>query len=163
MKESYGEGVATHTGLESCAGARKGMGEALTEACAGRVLSCESFGQFGVPTQSIRVEGNIGHIVNARYVPDPAQSKTPCMHRNSLFRNWEILCLASTDGEGARAVNPKGIRRRCTGMGSRTVPKYHRSPRTKERVRHLWRRGRREGDWPRAICSGKTSSEHWVG
>jgi hypothetical protein len=49
MKESYGEGVATHTGLESCAGARKGMGEALTEACAGRVLSCESFGQFGVP------------------------------------------------------------------------------------------------------------------
>jgi hypothetical protein len=29
MKESYGEGVATHTGLESCAGAR-----ALGIACA---------------------------------------------------------------------------------------------------------------------------------
>ena len=123
MKESYGEGVAIHTGLESCAGARKGMGEALTEACAGRVLSCESLGQSGVPTQSIRAEGNIGHIVNARNVPNPAQSETPCTHRNSLLRNWEIPCLASTDGEEARAVNPKGIRRRCTGMGSRTVPK----------------------------------------
>ena len=85
MKESYGEGVATHTGLESCAGARKGMGEALTEVWAGRVLSCESLGQFGVPTQSIRVEGNIGHIASARYVLDPAQSETPCMHRNSLL------------------------------------------------------------------------------
>ena len=47
MKESYGEGVATHTGLESCAGARKGMGEALTEVWAGRVLSCESFVDSG--------------------------------------------------------------------------------------------------------------------
>ena len=47
MKESYGEGVATHTGLESCAGARKGMGEALKEVCAGRVLSCESFVKSG--------------------------------------------------------------------------------------------------------------------
>ena len=163
MKESCGEGVATHTGLESCAGARKGMGEALTEACAGRVLSRESFGEIRVPTQSIRVEGNIGHIVNARYVPDPAQSETPCMHRNSLLRNWEIPCLASADGEEVRAVNPKGIRRRCTGMGSRTVPKYHRGSRTKEMVRHLWRRGRREGDWPREICFDKTSPEHWVG
>jgi len=163
MKESYGEGVATHTGLESCTDACKSMGEVLTEVWAGRVLSCESLGQFGVPTQSIRVEGNIGHIVNARYVPDPAQSETPRMHRNSLLRNWEIPCLALTDGEEARAVNPKGIRRRCTGMGSRTVSKYHRSPRTKEMVRHLRRRGRREGDWPRAICSDKTSPEHWVG
>ena len=41
MKESYGEGVATHTGPESCAGARKGDGEALTGGRAGRVLSRE--------------------------------------------------------------------------------------------------------------------------
>ena len=145
MKESYGEGVATHTGLESCAGARKSMGEALTEVCAGRVLSCESFGQFGVPTQSIRVEGNTGHIVSARYVPDPAQSETPCMHRNSLHRNWEIPCLASEDGQEVRAVNPKGIRRRCTGMGSRTGPYYLRCFRTKTAVFRRRRRKRREG------------------
>jgi hypothetical protein len=75
MKESYGEGVATHTGLESCAGARKGMGEALTEACAGRVLSCESFGQFGVPTQSIRVEGNSEICCGPRAVGDPVHAQ----------------------------------------------------------------------------------------
>ena len=41
MKESYGEGLALHTGLESCAEVRKDFGEALTEVRAGRVLSCE--------------------------------------------------------------------------------------------------------------------------
>jgi len=35
MKESYGEGVATHTGPESCAVVRKGGGEALTGVLAG--------------------------------------------------------------------------------------------------------------------------------
>ena len=41
MKESYDEGVASHIGPESCAGARKGLGEALTGVRAGRVLSRE--------------------------------------------------------------------------------------------------------------------------
>ena len=41
MEESYGEGVATHADPESCAGVRKGTGEALTGAHAGRVLSRE--------------------------------------------------------------------------------------------------------------------------
>jgi hypothetical protein len=41
MKESYGEGVATHTGPESCGGAREGVGEALTGEDAGQVWSRE--------------------------------------------------------------------------------------------------------------------------
>src|SRR3990170_3759748 len=41
MKESHGEGVATHTGPESCVSARKGGGEALTGERAGRVFSRE--------------------------------------------------------------------------------------------------------------------------
>ena len=41
MKEPYGEGVANHSGPESCADARKGAGEALTGVRAGRVLSPE--------------------------------------------------------------------------------------------------------------------------
>ena len=41
MKESYGEGVATHTDPESCGAVRKGEREALTGARAGRVLSRE--------------------------------------------------------------------------------------------------------------------------
>lgn len=38
MKELYGEGVATHTDPESCAGSHQGAGEALTGAHAGRAI-----------------------------------------------------------------------------------------------------------------------------
>src|SRR5215471_16489828 len=41
MKESYVEGLATHSGLESCGGSRKGAIEALTGVRAGRVFSRE--------------------------------------------------------------------------------------------------------------------------
>src|SRR2546428_9719949 len=44
MEVSYGEGVATHTGPESCAVVREGRGEALTGGRAGRVSSRENFG-----------------------------------------------------------------------------------------------------------------------
>jgi len=39
MKESYGEGPATHTGPESCGAARKDSVEALTGERMGRVFS----------------------------------------------------------------------------------------------------------------------------
>jgi hypothetical protein len=41
MKVSYGEGGAIHTGSESCIGARKGAGEALTGVRTGQPLSRE--------------------------------------------------------------------------------------------------------------------------
>ena len=41
MKESYGEGLASHTGPESCGDGSNGMAEALTGVRAGRVLSRE--------------------------------------------------------------------------------------------------------------------------
>ena len=49
MKESYGEGPASHTGPESCADGRKAAGEALTGEDAGQVLSSE-ITSIGVPT-----------------------------------------------------------------------------------------------------------------
>lgn len=42
MKVPYGEGVASHTGLESCAAHREVCGEALTKVCTGQPLSRES-------------------------------------------------------------------------------------------------------------------------
>ena len=39
MQKSYGEGIVTHTGPESCGDARKGGAEALTGERAGRVFS----------------------------------------------------------------------------------------------------------------------------
>ena len=43
MKGHYGEGVANHTGPESCAAYREVCGEALTGERAGQVLSRETF------------------------------------------------------------------------------------------------------------------------
>ena len=42
VKVHYGEGVATHTGPESCAWRRETPGEALTGVCVGQVVSGES-------------------------------------------------------------------------------------------------------------------------
>jgi hypothetical protein len=41
MKEPRGEGVATHTGLESCGWTSNGVAEALTEVRTGQVMSHE--------------------------------------------------------------------------------------------------------------------------
>ena len=58
MRESYGEGPASHSGPESCAVDREVGSEALTGVWAGRVLSREIFASE-VPTRSCNVEGNI--------------------------------------------------------------------------------------------------------
>ena len=83
MKESYGEGLATHTGPESCGAAREGGVEALTRECAGRVYSRVS--------QSLRDADAVGesgrpHPVH-RYREvqrSPARSQTSCTP-TSLF------------------------------------------------------------------------------
>ncbi len=66
MKEPYGEGVATHTDLESCGCSSNGMAEALTKVHAGQVLSHEILLNFGVLTLWDRTESNIEFIVIAR-------------------------------------------------------------------------------------------------
>jgi len=41
MKESYGEGIANHTSLESCGNCSNAVAEALTEGSIGGLLSSE--------------------------------------------------------------------------------------------------------------------------
>ncbi len=65
MRESYIEGVANHDDPESCVGVRKGVGEALTGACAGTVLSRENH-STGTPTLLNNAEGNTDIAVIAR-------------------------------------------------------------------------------------------------
>lgn len=57
MEKPYIEGVATHGVPESCVGARKGDGEALTGVRTGRVLSRE-ITQSRAPTLLAEAEGN---------------------------------------------------------------------------------------------------------
>ena len=90
MKESYVKGLANHSDSESCGGARKSDGEALTGESAGRVLSRESSRtrdadavRAGGRQQPTRRKGEA-----RRY---PARSKTPGMHGSNLRENREIL------------------------------------------------------------------------
>lgn len=112
MQESYGEGLASHTGPEPCADAREGMGEASAGVPAGRVLSRESEHQTGAPTPSRRPEGNTACAANARHEAGSARSKTSGTPGNSSRRNWETPGPTLVQGAKVRVVNPLGARRR---------------------------------------------------
>src|SRR5215472_5234689 len=58
MKESCSEGVANHTGPESCGGPRKGSAEALTGESTGRDIEPRNNCYFGTPTLCSDAEGN---------------------------------------------------------------------------------------------------------
>ena len=66
MQESYGEGIANHTGPELCVASRKAGDEALVGARAGRVSSPE-ITLTGVPTLSPHAVGNTLSIKSARW------------------------------------------------------------------------------------------------
>jgi hypothetical protein len=84
MKESYGEGVANHTGPASCVGYSRGGGEALAGVRAGRVLSREILSQLQGAHALDVVKGNIVRVASARYARTlrgrrpRARTETPC-------------------------------------------------------------------------------------
>jgi RNA-directed DNA polymerase len=102
MQESYGEGVAGHTGPKSCASVRKGVGEALTGVHAGPVLSREivapprggllrgadAFEDSGRPHRERR---------HGEALTDPARSQTRRMHGNTVCGNREIPRASAAD------------------------------------------------------------------
>jgi hypothetical protein len=90
MKESYVKGLANHGGPESCGGARKSGGEALTGEGAGRVLSRERYRTRDAdPVRTRGRQQPVCRIGEARWYP--ARSKTPGMYGNNLRENREIL------------------------------------------------------------------------
>ena len=111
MKESYAEGLATHSGPESCGVPRKGSAEALTGVRAGRVLSRER--RF---LRDADVVGRSGrHHRTHRYRemrPGPARSETPCTYGNTSHENREVLGSPATDGAAGRVGKSKDARRR---------------------------------------------------
>jgi RNA-directed DNA polymerase len=111
MKESYGEGVATHTGPESCVGVREGVGEALTGVRAGQPLSREIRCFRGA--HAVRfVEGNTEGAVKARR-PSTPRGLRPCACTEALYTgSGRSHDRPGEDGCPVRAVNPTGERRR---------------------------------------------------
>ena len=89
MKVSRSEGIANHTGPESCGAARKGGVEALTGEGAGRVFSREK--QILRDADAVR-RGGRQHRMR-RYCEahmSPAWSQTPRTYRNTSHGNREI-------------------------------------------------------------------------
>ena len=101
MKESYDEGVASHIDPESCAGAHKGLSEALTGARAGRVWSREILLKSREPTWWDEAEGHSGRIDSARGVRflrgrrPRARTETP---RTGIGRSHGCLCTQGNGG-----------------------------------------------------------------
>ncbi len=102
MKEPYGEGLASHTGPESCAVGRKAFGEALTGVHADQPLSSE-INPSGAPTLLSGAEGNIGYDAKCESCPGPTESKTLCMRGNSLRGNREVPSVPMAEGRVGRS------------------------------------------------------------
>jgi hypothetical protein len=91
MKESYGEGLATHADPESCGAARKGRVEALTGERAGRVFSRER--TFLRDADAVGESGR--HHRGHRYremLQSPARSETPCTYGRTSRGSREVPC-----------------------------------------------------------------------
>lgn len=110
MKESYGEGLATHTGPESCGTCREGGAEALTGVRAGRVLSRES--TFLRSADAVGDDGR--RYRRRRYgktLSGSARSETPGMYGNTLLGNREARWLSAVVGAADRVGKSKDTRR----------------------------------------------------
>jgi hypothetical protein len=89
MKESYGEGLATHTGPKSCGVVREGEVEASTGVRAGRVFSRER--TFLRGADAVRGSGRPHRVRRQRETsPAPARSETPCTLGYTMDGNREI-------------------------------------------------------------------------
>ena len=109
MKESHGEGIATHTGPESCGAAREGGVEALTGVRAGRVLSRER--KILWDADAVGESGRPHPVHRYREVPwSPARSETPSTHGNTSHENREIPCSPQADGVWGRVGKSKDVR-----------------------------------------------------
>ena len=102
MEVSYGEGLASHTGPESCADAREGRGEALTGERAGRVLSREICGQLR-GADAVETGGRPHRSRRQRETrADPARSETPSTHGSTSRGSREIPRPPAAEGVAGR-------------------------------------------------------------
>jgi hypothetical protein len=116
MKESYGEGVACHTGPKSCVIVRKGEGEALTGVHAGPVLSREITAppRGGLLRGADALEDSGRPHLKRRHgeaLQDPARSQTRSMYGSTLRGNREIPRPSVARGVAERIGKSQDARR----------------------------------------------------
>ena len=117
MKVSYSEGVAIHTGSESCSFVGNGASEALTGVRAGKVLSREieppSRKRWLLPgADALEPGGRQDWRCRKRETPlDPVRSETLSMHASTLSGNRESPCLSVREGITDRVGKSKDAHR----------------------------------------------------
>ena len=110
MKESYGEGVATHTDPESCGAVREDGVEALTGARAGQVLSRER--TFLRDADAVGGSGRLHPAHRYREMRrGPARAETLCTYGDTSHENREIPCLPTAVTAVGRVGKSKDARR----------------------------------------------------
>ena len=92
MKVRYVEGVAIHSGPESCAVTREGVSEALTGVRTGQVLSRERTMTPGADMVSNMESKTDGRVMRAPGRPGVVED--PGMCGRPLYGNREIMGLA---------------------------------------------------------------------
>ena len=115
MKESYGEGLANHTSLESCGNCSNAVAEALTEGSTGGLLSSE-ITTSRVPTTWSGWEGNMCHSV-MQVVRQPGGVLEPGMCGHLLHGNREIREFFLEKGTTSEGEIPYDWYERLTEVG----------------------------------------------
>ena len=110
MKESYGKGLAAHTGPESCGGVRKGVVEALTGVRAGRVLSRESNQTPGCRRRR-EMRKATSDASLTRDAPESRAVTDPVHVRKHLAREPGDPMFTGPDGRAGRVGKSKDTRR----------------------------------------------------
>ena len=108
MEVSNVKGLANRDGPESCGGARKGDGEALTGESAGWVLSHENTVRDADPIRRRGRPQPMFRFGKERWYP--ARSETPGMHGSNLRENREIL-RSPQPARWGRIEKSKDVRR----------------------------------------------------
>jgi hypothetical protein len=112
VRVSYGEGLASHSGPESCVGFRKGVGEALTGGAASRDIEPRkshrerdaSAVHLSEGQHQINREGEVGRVPRGRRPRARAQA-----FHTGTERSWN---RPRGDGRTVRGENPEGASRR---------------------------------------------------
>src|SRR5713101_341421 len=106
MKESHRKGVANHPDPESCVGSCKAVGEALTGAHAGWVLSCEIIAT-GVLTSFNKAESNTDGcaLASIRWTPR-SQRPQACMETPRQFIPAHPSHMPGADSQNRGRLHP---------------------------------------------------------
>ena len=89
MKVQHGKDLASHSGPESCGGAREGAAEALTGETGGSAIEPRN-PKSGTPTPLSDAEGNMNQGDTCESWSSPARSETLHTPGSFLHRSWEI-------------------------------------------------------------------------